>query len=117
MNEKENIEKEEDLFFSVENGTGVYEIHLDSTKPNSPSPYGIIKVKGKELEEVISKVDVEEVVVNIVKFFGNKKTISTNDISYYIDKNDKDKVEICFFGIFGDIKIDESSNLIYNSNL
>lgn len=117
MNEKENIEKEGDLFFSMEYDNVICEIHLDTTDSDTFYPYGIIKVIGKDLQEINFKVEVEVVVVNIVKFFGNKNTLSLNDISYFIERNDKDKLEMNFFGIFGDIKIDESSNLVYNANL
>jgi len=117
MNEQEDFDKEECPFFSLENGNVIYEIHLDLLQSDSPHPFGIIKVREEDTQEVIFKVEVEEVIVNIVKFFGNKNSISQNDISYFIDRNEKDKLEMNFFGSFGDIKIDESSNLVYNANL
>lgn len=116
MKEQEVIEKEELPFFSMEDGNVIYEIHLDLSQPDSPHPFGVIKIKQDDAKEVSFEVEVEEIIVNMIKFFGNKKTISQRDISYFFDRNEKGKREINFFGSFGDIKIDEVSNLVYNAN-
>jgi len=89
MTEEELIEKKEGPFFSFENEKVVYEIYLDSPDSENPYPYGLIRIIGEDFEKASFKVDVEEVIVNIVKFFGNKNQISKNDISYFINKNDK----------------------------
>lgn len=117
MYENENIEKKDNLFFSMELKNITYEIHLDSSDEDNPIPYGVAKVLNEGTDEEVSfRIEVEEVIINIVKIFGNKGPVLKQDISFFLDRNKREKLQMNFFGSWGDLKIDEVSNLEYVAN-
>jgi hypothetical protein len=116
MNEIERVEEKRNVFFSIRIGNIAYDLYLDSNQEGDELPQGQATVLGEDDEE-ISKfdVDVEDIVVNIAKFFGYKGKISKEGISYFILENSNGKKEMNFFGEFGVLKIDEKSNLEYET--
>ncbi len=105
----------ETLFFQMEVDDIEYEIHIGENGNGELLPYGIIH---NNTELTGRQVDIEQLVGRIVYIFGYKKKIPVGEVSFVIDNitvRGKEKREIAFYGPFGSLRIDESSDLLYDT--
>lgn len=103
------------LFFQMEVDDIKYEIHIGEDENGELLPYGIIN---DNTELPGRQVDIEQLVGRIVYIFGYKKKIPVGKFSFVIDNitvRGKEKREIAFYGPFGSLRIDESSDLQYDT--
>jgi len=117
--EKELIQ-EDTPFFIMDVKDVKYEIYTHENGDGIIFPYGVVHVSGENTEILKVHVDIEELVINIVRQFGFKEDIQKEDVGYTVERQNvkgKSKVIMDFHGPFGSLQIDEVSNLKYDTQV
>ncbi len=117
--EKELIQ-EDTPFFTMDVKDVKYEIYTHEDEKGSISPHGVVHVSDENKEVLKVHVDIEELVINIVRQFGFKDDFDKRDVRYNVEReerNGKSKVIMTFYGPFGSLQIDEVSNLKYDTTV